>query len=78
MRNKIFLAGVLFFTFLFTSAQATQRRNAPGASVNLPGSAIATLQKIDPEHIRAHVRFLSEPCTSQHAGIISAERAIEH
>jgi Zn-dependent M28 family amino/carboxypeptidase len=78
MRNKIFLAGVLFFNSQFTLAQTTQRRNGPVASVNLPGSAIAALQKIDPEHIRAHVRFLSHDLlegrgTGQRGGDIAGE-----
>ncbi len=78
MRNRVFLAGVLFFNSQFTLAQTTQRRNAPVASVNLPGSAIAALQKIDPEHIRAHVRFLSHDLlegrgTGQRGGDIAGE-----
>jgi Zn-dependent M28 family amino/carboxypeptidase len=78
MRNRVFLAGVLFFNSQFTLAQTTQRRNGPVASVNLPGSAIAALQKIDPEHIRAHVRFLSHDLlegrgTGQRGGDIAGE-----
>jgi Zn-dependent M28 family amino/carboxypeptidase len=78
MRNKIFLAGVLFFTLQFTLAQSARQRNVPVASVHLPGSAIAALQKIDPEHIRAHVRFLSHDLlegrgTGQRGGDIAAE-----
>jgi len=46
--------------------------------VRLSGSAIATMQKIDPERIRAHVRFLSHDLlegrgTGQRGGEISAE-----
>src|SRR5713226_7259243 len=41
-------------------AQAAHKSAAPGrASAHLPGAAIAALEKIDPDHIRAHVRFLS-------------------
>jgi Zn-dependent M28 family amino/carboxypeptidase len=44
----------------------------------LPGSAIAAMQKIDPERIRAHVRFLSHDLlegrgTGQRGGDIAAE-----
>jgi len=51
---------------------------APNAYVHLPGPAIAALQKIDPEHIRAHVRFLSHDLlegrgTGQRGGDIAAE-----
>ncbi len=48
------------------------------ASAHLPPAAIAALQKIDPEHIRAHVRFLSDDLlegrgTGQRGGDIAAE-----
>src|ERR1700676_3433459 len=51
---------------------------APNSYVHLPGPAIAALQKIDPEHIRAHVRFLSHDLlegrgTGQRGGDIAAE-----
>src|SRR5215472_10926480 len=56
------------------------RRNGPAqsASAHLPPAAIAALQKIDPEHIRAHVRFLSLDLlegrgTGQRGGDIAAE-----
>jgi Zn-dependent M28 family amino/carboxypeptidase len=52
----------------------------PGAmaSAHLPPAAIAALQKIDPEHIRAHVRFLSHDLlegrgTGQRGGDIAGE-----
>src|SRR5581483_5844528 len=42
------------------AAQGTHRRNTlVGASAHLPPAAIAAMQKIDPERIRAHVKFLS-------------------
>src|SRR5438270_3796148 len=48
------------------------------ASAHLPPAAVAALQKIDPEHIRAHVRFLSHDLlegrgTGQRGGDIAAE-----
>src|SRR5215472_10253661 len=60
-------------------ALAARRSNAPqSASAHLPPAAIAALQKIDPEHIRAHVRFLSHDLlegrgTGQRGGDIAAE-----
>jgi len=47
-------------------------------SVRLPGTAIAAMQKIDPERIRAHVRFLAHDLlegrgTGQRGGDIAAE-----
>src|SRR4029077_5903750 len=60
-------------------AQVT-RRNAQSASASahLPPAAIAALQKIDPEHMRANVRFLSHDLlegrgTGQRGGDIAAE-----
>lgn len=46
--------------------------------VRLPGIAIAAMQKIDPERIRAHVRFLSHDLlegrgTGQRGGEVAAE-----
>src|SRR5713226_8383481 len=60
-------------------AQAAHKSAAPGrASAHLPGAAIAALEKIDPEHIRAHVRFLSLDLlegrgTGQRGGDLAAE-----
>src|SRR3989441_6777361 len=58
-------------------AQGAGRR-AQAASARLPGAAIAALQKIDPERIRAHVRFLADDLlegrgTGQRGGDIAAE-----
>src|SRR6266852_3052017 len=51
---------------------------AVSASAHLPPAAIAALEKIDPEHIRAHVRFLSLHLlegrgTGQRGGDLAAE-----
>ncbi len=59
-------------------AVAASRRGEPPTPVRLSGSAIAALQKIDPERIRAHVRFLSHDLlegrgTGQRGGDIAAE-----
>jgi Zn-dependent M28 family amino/carboxypeptidase len=63
------------------SLQAQRARNSAHlseASARLPGTAIAALQKIDPERIRAHVRFLAHDLlegrgTGQRGGDIAAE-----
>lgn len=73
--------GTLVFTILtaiaMTMAAATNRSEST-ISVHLPGAAIAAMQRIDPERIRAHVRFLSHDLlegrgTGQRGGDIAAE-----
>ena len=70
--------------FLITLAVCTgwaadaRKRDADPSSMRLPGTAISALQKIDPERIRAHVRFLSSDLlegrgTGQRGGDIAAE-----
>ncbi len=59
-------------------AVAASKRAEPPTPVRLSGSAIAALQKIDPERIRANVRFLSHDLlegrgTGQRGGDIAAE-----
>ena len=54
------------------------RKPAPAASAHLPPAAISALEKIDPEHIRAHVRYLSLDLlegrgTGQRGGDLAAE-----
>src|SRR5215470_4326773 len=74
------LALIFFLTVLvFTIAQATRKTTHDSlASAHLPPAAIAALEKIDPEHIRAHVRYLSLDLlggrgTGQRGGDIAAE-----
>lgn len=72
---------VLWSSILFLTAQAATKQDhsqAAPASAHLPGPAIAAFQKIDPERIRAHVRFLSHDLlegrgTGQRGGDIAAE-----
>jgi len=72
------------FTVLFlllsllsiSTAQTAHKRT--GEYVRLPGTAVAAMQKIDPERIRAHVRYLSHDLlegrgTGQRGGDIAAE-----
>lgn len=73
MRRSAFL---LLCSIAFTlSTPAADKRQA---SAFLPGPAIAALEKIDPENIRAHVRFLSHDLlegrgTGQRGGDLAAE-----
>jgi Zn-dependent M28 family amino/carboxypeptidase len=67
---------VLLVTLL--AAQTSHKASRPTASAHLPGPAIAALEKIDPEHIRAQVRFLSHDLlegrgTGQRGGDIAGE-----
>jgi Zn-dependent M28 family amino/carboxypeptidase len=74
---------VVFFLVLLVSnvvvAQGSHKQSRQSnASVRLPGAAFAAMQKIDPERIRAHVRFLSHDLlegrgTGQRGGDIAAE-----
>jgi Zn-dependent M28 family amino/carboxypeptidase len=67
---------------MFPNVSTAQASRKPGRSssdsVRLPAAAFAALQKIDPERIRAHVRFLSHDLlegrgTGQRGGDIAAE-----
>jgi len=62
----------------FSMAHAARKSGAAAASAHLPPTAVSAMQKIDPEHIRAHVRFLSHDLlegrgTGQRGGDIAAE-----
>src|ERR1700747_1806374 len=76
--RKFVLIFVLSF-LVFTIAQAARKATHDSlASPHLPPAAIAALEKIDPERIRAHVRFLSLDLlegrgTGQRGGDIAAE-----
>ena len=78
MRNRMIVLVVLVITSLFSGAQQRRSAHYTEASVRLAGTAIAAMQKIDPERIRAHVRFLSDDLlegrgTGQRGGDIAAE-----
>jgi len=78
MRKIVFIAILITLILSFSIAQAAHKSAPPAASVHLPAAAIAAFQKIDPEHIRAHVRFLSHDLlegrgTGQRGGDIAAE-----
>ena len=76
-KSTILLVLVLLVSGVWAQGPG-QRARVQAASVRLPGSAIAALQKIDPERIRAHVRFLADDLlegrgTGQRGGDIAAE-----
>ena len=67
---------LLFLLLSISTAQTTHKHMTD--SVRLPGTAVAAMQKIDPERIRAHVRYLSHDLlegrgTGQRGGDIAAE-----
>jgi len=80
MRKSVLFCFILVFVQTLAFAQ-TSRRTSSGntlATAHLPGPAIAAMQKIDPERIRAHVKFLASDLlegrgTGQRGGDIAAE-----
>jgi len=78
MRRGIILSIVLTLSIILSAAQAPSRKPQPAtSSARLPTTDIRALQKIDPQHIRAHVRFLADDLlegrgTGQRGGDIAA------
>jgi Zn-dependent M28 family amino/carboxypeptidase len=75
MRKNLFLFFVILITAVTLTA-ASRRKTNPG-SVRLTSTAIAAMQNISPERIRAHVRFLADDLlegrgTGQRGGDIAA------
>ena len=61
-----------------SSSNSRGRQQGAGASIQLPSGAFAAMRKIDPEHIRSHVKFLAHDLlegrgTGQRGGDIAAE-----
>ena len=79
MRTSVIMLFLLASFSNISAAQASHQHSRPSAGpVRLPGAAFAAMQKIDPERIRAHVRFLSHDLlegrgTGQRGGDIAAE-----
>src|SRR5438874_12154277 len=81
MRDRVCLPVVIILISGICMAQRSHQpvRSAPAAaSAHLSPAAIAAFQKVDPERIRAHVRFLSDDLlegrgTGQRGGDIAAE-----
>jgi Zn-dependent M28 family amino/carboxypeptidase len=76
MRTRVIVFFVVCSLSGIAPAQAAHKHTTD--SVRLPGAAFVALQKIDPERIRAHVRFLSHDLlegrgTGQRGGDIAAE-----
>jgi Zn-dependent M28 family amino/carboxypeptidase len=77
-KDVLILYVVLLAVVVAVAEQPSKRSRYLGDSVRLPGTAIAAMQKIDPERIRAHVRYLSHDLlegrgTGQRGGDIAAE-----
>src|SRR6266481_5974766 len=78
MRKTLLVLLPLALIVSFSIAQAARKSSGPSVSAHLPATAIAAFQKIEPEHIRAHVRFLSHDLlegrgTGQRGGDLAAE-----
>ncbi len=79
MRISAFVFLLLLMVPNISIAQASRKHARSSTdSVRLPAAAFAAMQKIDPERIRAHVRFLSHDLlegrgTGQRGGDIAAE-----
>jgi Zn-dependent M28 family amino/carboxypeptidase len=79
MRTGVIVLFVLLVFSNISAAQSSHKHTRSSLeSVRLPGAAFTAMQKIDPERIRAHVRFLSHDLlegrgTGQRGGDIAAE-----
>src|SRR5881397_1824116 len=78
MRKSVVVLFLILVISLITLQAASKRSRTADPSIQIPGVAINAMQKIDPEHIRAHVRFLSHDLlegrgTGQRGGDIAAE-----
>src|SRR5438445_1487139 len=78
MRTSVVVLFLILVIYLITLQAASKRSRTADPSIQIPGVAINAMQKIDPERIRAHVRFLSHDLlegrgTGQRGGDIAAE-----
>jgi Zn-dependent M28 family amino/carboxypeptidase len=79
MRNGSVVFTLVLLFLGFAAAQGSHKQSRQSStSVRMPGAAFAAMQKIDPERIRAQVRFLSHDLlegrgTGQRGGDIAAE-----
>ena len=76
--RKTLPTSVLIFLCVIGYAQPAPRRKSGSVSPRLSGPAVAAMQTINPEHVRAHVRFLAGDLlegrgTGQRGGDIAAE-----
>src|SRR6266436_6411480 len=78
-RKIVAVVTLLGLLLTLSAAQAARKANRTlAASAHLSSVAIAAFEKVDPEHIRAHVRFLSHDLlegrgTGQRGGDVAAE-----
>lgn len=77
MRRIVFLTSLLAISSLVQSAPAAHKKGRT-IQTRLPGTAFAAIEAIDPERIRAHVKFLASDLlegrgTGQRGGDIAAE-----
>src|SRR5881227_238507 len=78
MRKSVVVLFLIFVISLISLQAASNPARSADPSIQIPGVAINAMQKIDPERIRAHVRFLSHDLlegrgTGQRGGDIAAE-----
>ena len=79
MRKGVLVLFALLVVCGLSPAQAAHKSSSQsGVSARLPGTAIAAMQRINPERIRAHVRYLSHDLlegrgTGARGGDIAAE-----
>src|SRR5438094_1120963 len=78
MRKSVVVLFLIFVISLISLQAASNRAHSADPSIQIPGIAINAMQKIDPERIGAHVRFLSHDLlegrgTGQRGGDIAAE-----
>src|SRR5437763_11350792 len=78
MRKSVVVLFLILVISLITLQAASKRSRTADPSIQIPGVAINAMQKIDPERIRAHVRFRSHGLlegrgTGQRGGDIAIE-----
>ena len=78
MKKIAAIVSIILMISAVLAYSAGKRPRDSMASAHLPGAAIAAMQKIDPERIRAHVRFLASDFlegrgTGQRGGDLAAE-----
>ena len=78
MRKTLVVLPLAFIVTFLAAQTARKPARAASVSAHLSSPAIAALEKIEPEHLRAHVRFLSHDLlegrgTGQRGGDIAAE-----
>src|SRR5690242_129996 len=78
MRKSLAVLVFIFVISLISMGAGPKRKPPAEPSIQIPVVAIPAMQKVDPERIRAHVRFLAHDLlegrgTGQRGGEIAAE-----